>query len=183
MKYPDLNEIGKGAMIMTRKTFYGSHENFNGDVPIISVDDIIRETIKHINKEHNGAFYRATYRKFFTVLKEVEIKDLCSHEINFKGKVGDTDHIYRILPLPPREGNERQTKNFPNAVFMRMFFPTTVSDTAANKAFLEFGEVHHVFGGKYKKPYNNISNGKRHIRITLCKTKHDLPHQMFFDDS
>ena len=183
MKYPDLNEIGKGAMIMTRKTLYGSHENFNGDVPIINVDDIIRETIKHINKEHNGAFYRAAYRKFFTVLKEVEIKDLCSHEINFKGKVGDTDHIYRILPLPPREGNERQTKNFPNAVFMRMFFPTTVSDTAANKAFLEFGEVHHVFGGKYKKPYNNISNGKRHIRITLCKTKHDLPHQMFFDDS
>ena len=129
MKYPDLNENGKGAMITTRKTLYGSHEYFNGDVPIINVDDIIRETIKHINKEHNEAFYRAAYRKFVTVLKEVEPKDLCSHEINFKGKVGDTDHIYRILPLPPRQGNERRTKNFPNAVFMRMFFPTTVSDT------------------------------------------------------
>ena len=61
-----------------------------------------------------------------------------------------------------------------------LFFPTTVSDTAVKKAFLEFGEVH---GGKFKKPYNNISNGKRHIRIIPYKTKHDLPHEIFFDDS
>ena len=55
-------------------------------------------------------------------LKEVELKDQYSHEINFKGKVGDTDQIYRILPLPPRGGNERPIKNFRNAVFVRMFF-------------------------------------------------------------
>ena len=35
----------------------------------------------------------AAYGKFVTVLKEVEPKDLYSHEINFKGKVGDTDYI------------------------------------------------------------------------------------------
>ena len=64
-----------------------------------------------------------------------------------------------------------------------MFIPTTVSDTAVKKPFLEFGEVHEVFGGKFKKPYNDISNGKRHIRITPCKTKHDLPNDIFFDDS
>ena len=109
-------------------------------------------------------------------MKKLQLKDLGSHEINFKGKVGDTDHIYRILPLPPRGGNERRRKNFPNAVFVTMFFPTTDSDTALKKAFLEFGEVH---DGKFKKPYNNISNGKRHIRITPCKTKHDLPHEIF----
>ena len=51
------------------------------------------KTITHVNKEHIGAFKRAAYRKFVTVLKEVELKDLYSHEINFKGKVGDTDHI------------------------------------------------------------------------------------------
>ena len=49
-----------------------------------------------------------------------------SHETNFKGKVGDTDHIYRILPLPPCVGNERRRRNFPNAVFVTMFFLTTV---------------------------------------------------------
>ena len=76
------------------KTLYGSYENFNGDVPIINVDDILCETIKHVNKEHIGASYRAAYRKFVTeILKEVQRKDLYSHEINFKGKVGDTDHI------------------------------------------------------------------------------------------
>ena len=64
-----------------------------------------------------------------------------------------------------------------------MFFPITVPDTTAKKAFLEFREVHDVFDGKYKKPYNNISNGKCHIRISPYKTKHDLPHEIFFDDS
>ena len=64
-----------------------------------------------------------------------------------------------------------------------MFFPTTVSDNAVKKAFLEFGEVHDVFDGKFKKPYNDISNDKCHIRITPYKTKHDFSHEIFFDDS
>ena len=116
-------------------------------------------------------------------MKEVELKDLYSHEMDFKGKVGDTDHLYRILPLPPRRENERRRKNFPNAVFVTMFFPTTVSDTTVKKTFLELGEVHDVFDGKFKKPYNNISNGKRHITITPYKSKHDPSHEIFFDDS
>ena len=64
-----------------------------------------------------------------------------------------------------------------------MFFPTTVSDIAVKKPFLEFGEVHEVFDGKFKKPCNDISNSKCHIKITPYKTKHDLPNDMFFDDS
>ena len=35
----------------------------------------------------------AAYGKIVTVLKEIELKGLYSHEINFKGKFGDTDHI------------------------------------------------------------------------------------------
>ena len=163
------------------KTLYGSYENFNGDVPIINVDDILCETIKHVNKEHIGASYRAAYKKFVTeILKEVQLKDLYSHEINIKGKVGDADHIYRILPLPPRGGSERWRKNFQNAAFLTMFFPTTVSGTAVKKDFLEFGEVRDA---RFKKPYSNISNGKRRIRVTPHKTKHHLPHEIFFDDS
>ena len=116
---------------------YGSYENFNGDVPIISVCDILCETIKHVNKEHIGAFRRAGHGKCVTVLKKVELKDLYSHEINFKGKVGDTDHIYRILPLSPRGANERQ-RIFPNAVFVTTFFASTASDTSWQKSFLRF---------------------------------------------
>ena len=115
-------------------------------------------------------------------MKKVELKDLYSHEIKFKGKVGDTDYIYRILSLPG-ERNEHRRNNFSNTVFVTMFFPTSVSDTAVKKAFLEFGEVHDVFDGKFKKSYNNIDNVIRHIRITPYKTKHDLPHEVFFDDS
>ena len=74
------------------ETLYGSYENFNGDVPTKNVDVIFSETIKHVNKEQIGAFYRAAYGKFVTVLKEAELKDLYSHEINL-GRVGDTDHV------------------------------------------------------------------------------------------
>ena len=126
---------------------------------------------------------RTAYGKFVIVLKEVRLKDLYSHEINFKGKVGDTDNIYRILPLLPRGGNERRQKNFSHAVFVTRFFPTNVSDTAVKKAFSEFGEIHDVFDDKFKRPYNGISNGKHHIRITHYKTKHNLLHEIFFDDS
>lgn len=66
---------------------------------------------------------------------------------------------------------------------MTMLLPTTVSDMAVKKALLEFFEVHDVFVGIFKKPHNYISNAKCHIRITPNKTKHDLPHEMFFDDS
>ena len=65
----------------------------------------------------------------------------------------------------------------------QMFFLTTVSDTAVKKAFSEFGEVHDVFDDNFKKPYFNISNSKRHIRITPYKTQHDFPPNTFFDDS
>ena len=65
----------------------------NGDVLIINVDGILCETIKHVNKEHIGAFHRAAYGKIVTVLKEVELKGLYSHEIAYKEKFGDTDHI------------------------------------------------------------------------------------------
>ena len=75
----------------------------------------------------------------------VELKDLYRHKINFTGKAGDTDPIYRIHPLPPVGGNKRRRKNFTNAVSVTMFFPTTVSDTPVKKAF---GEVHDVFDGK-----------------------------------
>ena len=76
------------------------------------------------------------------------------------------------------ETNVRE-KIFQMLFSWQCFFPT-VSDTPVKKAFLGFGEVH---DGKFKKPYNNISNVKCHSRITAYKAKHGLPHEIFFDDS
>ena len=87
-----INNVHWTWITESAKALYGSYENFNGDVPIKNVDVIFSETIKHVNKEQIGAFYRAAYGKFVTVLKEAELKDLYSHEINL-GRVGDTDHV------------------------------------------------------------------------------------------
>ena len=81
------------------------------------------------------------------------------------------------------EETKSEKENFPNVVFVTIFFPTNISDTAVKKTFLEFGEAHELFDGKFKKPYNDISSDKRHIRITAYKTKHNLLHEIFFDDS
>ena len=82
------------------KNLYNSNKKSNGVVTTINVHNVLCETIRHVNKEHIGAFYRTTNGEFFIVLKEVELKDRFFYEINYKGNVGDTDHSFRILLLP-----------------------------------------------------------------------------------
>ena len=48
---------------------------------------ILCETIKHVNKEHIGAFNRAAYRKFVTVLKEKELKIYNLMKLTLKEKL------------------------------------------------------------------------------------------------
>ena len=62
---------------MSAKTLYDSYENFNRDVPIINVDNILCETIKHV-----GCLW-----KICQCSEGVELKDLHCHKINFTGKI------------------------------------------------------------------------------------------------
>ena len=57
---------------------------------------------------------------------------------------------------------------FPKCCFCDNVLTTTISGNAAKKAFLDFVEVLDVIAGKFKTPYNGISNDKHHIRITTC---------------
>ena len=64
-----------------------------------------------------------------------------------------------------------------------MYLPTTVSNIAVKKSFMEFGEVHTVFAGRYKETdFKGICNRKWHMRLTPFKSKHDLPHEIQFPD-
>ena len=84
--------------------------------------------LKPCQQGAHRSFVCRTYNgKFVIVLKEVKLKDVYLQEIKFRGIVGDEDHIFRILPLSRRRGNDSRRKNFPNAVFVKMSFPTTVS--------------------------------------------------------
>ena len=60
-----------------------------------------------------------------------------------------------------------------------MHLPTTISNTAVKKAFMDFGEVHAVFAGRFRNEFKDICNRKRNVRLTPFKSKHDLPHQKF----
>ena len=63
-----------------------------------------------------------------------------------------------------------------------MFFLTAVWDTGVKKLF-QNSVKDMMYLTANLKSHNNISDGKRYIRITPGKTKHDFPHEIFFDDS
>ena len=56
--------------------------------------------VKHVKREQIESFYRVSPGKFVMVLKQPNLKEYYNHEINFKGKVGDHDHTFEILPKP-----------------------------------------------------------------------------------
>ena len=53
---------------------------------------------------------------------------------------------------------------------LKYFYKKNVLDTTLQKFLLEFGEVHDVFVGKFKKQYNDISNGKQQMVSSLRTT-------------
>ena len=82
---------------------------------------------------------------------------------------------------------EKERKHKENEInktlYVTVYLPTTASKTAVKKAFMEFGEVHTVFAGRFKETdFKGICNGKRHIRPTAFKSKHDLPLEIQFPD-
>ena len=100
------------------------------------------------------------------MLKDTKYKDFYNQEINFREKVCDIDHTFRLLPERPKRLHFKQKMYDENTVYITMFLPTTISDMAVKVAFNDLGEVHSVFAGSYKFPFHGISNGKRHVRIT-----------------
>ena len=167
-------------------TLYGYYNNRTDDLPYIDAVEPLKATIKHQN--HIEAFYKASDGKFVIVLSREERKGIYSHEQNFCEQIQNEILTFRILPKPysnRRQDHQTQkgTKDNPNTIFVTMYLPTTVSNIAVKKAFMDFGEVHTVFAGRFKETdFKGICNGKRHVCLTLFKSKHDLPHQIQFPD-
>ena len=86
--------------------------------------------VKHVKREHIESFYRTSPGKPVIVLKQPNLKEHYNHEINFKGKVGDHDHTFRILSKLPPNIRLRPRRCDENEVFLTMFLPTTISDTS-----------------------------------------------------
>ena len=63
-----------------------------------------------------------------------------------------------------------------------MHLPTTISNTAVKKSFMEFGEVHTVFAGWLKDEFKVICNGKRDVCLTPFKSQHGLSHKIKYGE-
>ena len=77
--------------------------------------------------------------------------------------------------------NKKKKKSLLLCSFLLQF---PMPNAAVKKAFMEFGDVHTVFAGRYKEEeFQSICNGKRHIRLTPFKSKHNLPHEIQFGEN
>ena len=121
------------------KTLYGSFSNQNGDLPFIDAKELLRATIKHIDKTHIEAFYKTAPGKFIIVLNSEEQKKGYAREINFREEIqnvslsfGSSPDRTHIEPIIVMRGE----------ALSRILFLPTISNIAVKKVFMEFGEVH-----------------------------------------
>ena len=135
------------------KTLYGYYNNGTDDLPFIKVLELLRATIKHLNQNHIEAFYKTANGRFVIVLSSEELKGIYSHELNFREQIQNKIFTFRVLPKPysnrgqGREGT-KGTKDNPNTIFVTKNLP--------KKAFMEFGEVHTVFVGRFKETDSKV---------------------------
>ena len=116
-------------------------------------------------------------------MKDAQLKETYSLRVQFREQVQNIPLNFDISPNylgKKRNRNYYGTKFDPNTVFVTLYLPSTISDTAVKKAFMEFGTVHTVFAGRFKDDLQGICNGKRHIRLTPDRSKHDLPYEVQF---
>ena len=92
--------------------------------------------------------------------------------INFREQVENMSLNIRLSPTLQRF-KERQpyygSRRDANTVFVTMYLPSTISDIAVRKAFMQFGDVHTVFARQFKDDLYGIHNGKGHIRTHSIK--------------
>ena len=163
----------------TEKTLFGSYESAeDGEISTDSMD-LLKAIVTKVKREHIDSVYKTGPGKF-VVLKDTKHKDFYNQEINFREKVCNIDHTFRLLPERPKRLHFKQKMYDENTVYITMFLPTTISDMAVKVAFNDLGEVHSVFTGSYKFPFDGISNSKRHVRITPYD-KSELPHKIEFE--
>ena len=136
-----------------------------------------------MNKDHIEAFYKIAGDKFVIVLKEACLKEDYSLRVQFREQVQGNPLNFTISSTPMSRRPPKDytgTKHDQNTVFVTLYLPSTVSDTAVRRVFQEFGMVHAVSNGTFKGDLRGIRNGKRHVRLTPAGSKHDLPHQVQF---
>ena len=103
------------------KTLYGSYDSVDGGRTSSDTVGMLWVIVKHVKREHTESFYSTSPGNFVIVLKQPNLKGHYNHEINFKGKVGDHGHSFRILPKSPPKIRPRLRRYDENEEFLTMF--------------------------------------------------------------
>ena len=116
-------------------------------------------------------------------MKSAELKETYLLGVHFCEQVQNISLNFSMSPNYQGPKGRRKyygTRYDTNTVFVTLYLPSTISNTAVTKGFMEFGTVHTVFAGRFKNDLQSICNGKRHVRLTPHGSKHDLPFEVQF---
>ena len=132
---------------------YGYYNNGTDDLPFVKVVELLRATIKDLNWKYIETFYKTTNGRFVILLSSEEVKGIYSHEGKFCELIQNKIFTFCVLPKPYSKSSQgrqstKGTKADPNAIFVTMYLP--------KKAFVEFGEVHTVFAGRFKETDSKV---------------------------
>ena len=168
-----------------QKSLYCMYEIAEDKTETFSNIELLQAPAQHIGSKNISAFYKIRKGVFTVVLLNSELKETYAQETNFQEEIRGIKVNFRILHNKPEKSRDRHRNyhvNDEDTVFVTMFLPTLISDAAVKRVFTEFGEVHKVFHGRYKKnqQFESICNGKRHVRLTPHGSKQDLPHKIQF---
>ena len=122
------------------RTIYGSCFSENDDRPYLDPEKLLSNTLTKIILKLST---KLQVNKFI-ILKEADLKETYSLRVQFREQVQDTPLSFTISPTPMSKKPPKNygTKYDQNTVFVTLYLPSTISDTAVEKVFLEFGTVH-----------------------------------------
>ena len=136
-------------------TQYGYYNIGTDNLPFVDTVELLKATVTHVKQKRIEAFDKTANGMFIIVLTSDDFKTIYPQELNFREQVQNVILNFRILQKSPStKGPNRQgTKGskYDDTVFVVMYLTTTISNAAVIKDFMEFGEVHTVFPGRYKE--------------------------------
>ena len=154
------------------KTLYGSYHITGEGEAAVDSEQLLEMILTRVNRKHIAACYKSGFQKFVLVLRNAELKNLYTHEINFRREIEGREYTFKILPRLHRRRAEDKK-------FITLFFPTTISNTTVERAFMAFGKVYFVRQGTFKK-FEDIHNGKHHI-LLAPNPGTTIPHTIEFE--
>ena len=108
----------------TKKTLFGSYESDKDGEISTDPMDLLKAIITKVKRGHIVSFYKTGPGKLIVVLKDTKYKYFYNQD--FREKVCDINHTFRLLPERPKRLHFKQKMYDENTFYITMLLPMTI---------------------------------------------------------